>query len=299
MSHKVSTFSKIADHLEVSDEQYFPRRKFLKKIASFTAGSILSLALAGSIAYAEDKATTNTDAAPNDQAKIEAYMMTYPSSLGNLHAYMASPPIKPNDKFPAVLVIHDNKGLDEHAKALTRRLAEAGYLAMATDYLSHQGKTPEDANKARIILRDIPKALHGGVSDAGYRYLATHTYSNSRVAVIGLGWGGGQVNTFLSSESRLVAAISYYGYVPIKLDEVAKIQTPLLLHHADLKADQVDIDAFEAALKSNNKVFSTYKYEGTNKVFDNETDTQNYNRAASDLAWQRSLDFLKAHLDPK
>lgn len=291
MNNKINQFTANLDNK--SGCKSLARRNFLQKLAvctGVTIGTSPLFSILGN-AHAADTVSEN-------DPHIEAFMMEIPSSLGTLQAYMALP-ANTKERLPAVLIIHENKGLDAHIKDITRRLANAGYLAMATDYLSHKGGTPEDKEKARTMIRDIPAPVALGISDAGFRYLMVNMKCNGKVAVLGFAWGGGQASALAVNEPSLKAAINYYGYYPKTNDEVAKITAPLLLHYAGLDNNSANIEAFETALKANHKTYTSYKYEGVKQSFSNETNPERYNKEAAELAWKRSLDFLKEQLGSK
>jgi carboxymethylenebutenolidase len=198
-------------------------------------------------------------------------------------------------KLPTVLVIHENRGLNPHIQDIVRRLALEGFLAFGADYLTAAGGTPADADAARDMIGKLTPADVLATSQAAFAGLSKLERSNGRVAAIGFCWGGGQVNALAVAEPDLAAGVAYYGKQP-PAEDVARIIPPLLLHYAGLD-DRVNAgkDAFEAALKADGKTYELYVYEGVNHAFNNDTNAERYNKAAADLAWGRSLGFLRRY----
>jgi carboxymethylenebutenolidase len=198
-------------------------------------------------------------------------------------------------KLPAVLVIHENRGLNPHIQDIVRRLALEGFLAFGPDYLTTAGGTPSDADAARDMIGKLTPADILTTSQAAFAGLMKAERSNGRVAAVGFCWGGGQVNALAVAEPDLAAGVAYYGKQPTG-DDVAKITAPLLLHYAGLD-DRVNagIKDFKEALEANGKTFELYVYDGVNHAFNNDTNAERYNKDAADLAWGRSIEFLKKY----
>lgn len=198
-------------------------------------------------------------------------------------------------KLPGVLVIHENRGLNPHIKDVTRRMAKEGFLAFGVDYLSPLGGTPEDADKARDMIGTLKKEDVVAHSVAALLALQSHAACNGKVGAMGFCWGGGQVNALAVANETLAGGIAYYGAQPAASD-VLKIKTPLMLHYASLdERINAGMADFEAALKANNKTFELHVYDGVNHAFNNDTNTARYNKDAADLAWSRTVTFLKQH----
>ena len=177
-----------------------------------------------------------------------------------------------------------------------RRVALEGFVVFGTDYLTMQGGTPADEDKARDMIGTLKpediKATSVEVRDA----LSSYKGVNGKVGALGFCWGGGFVNALAVDDPDLKAGVAYYGMQPAAAD-VAKIQAPLMLHYAGLDdRTNAGIPAFEAALKANNKTYEIYVYEGANHAFNNDTNAARYDKAAADLAWGRSMAFLKKYL---
>jgi carboxymethylenebutenolidase len=266
------------------------RREFLEKL-TFLAGSTAAAAallpgLENNYAHAEMVAETD--------ARIVPETISYDSSVGKVSGYLVKP--KANQRAGGVIVISENRGLNPHIKDVTRRLATEGFLALAPDYLSTKGGTPGDEDKARDLIGTLTPEETTAISKASVAILAARTDCTGKVAAVGFCWGGGKVNELAVSEPTLAAGVAYYGAQP-KADQVPAIKAPLLLHYAGLD-DRINagIPAFEKALKDNGKQYELHVYEGVNHAFNNDTNAARYNKDAAELAWSRTLDFLRKNL---
>ena len=195
-----------------------------------------------------------------------------------------------------MIVIHENRGLNPHIKDVTRRMALEGFVALAPDYLSGLGGTPEDADKARDMIGTLKPEGITATSSSALAALKANPACNGKAGAMGFCWGGGAVNALAVADQGLGAGVAYYGLQPPAAD-VAKITAPLLLHYASLD-ERIDagIPAFEAALKAGNKTYELYMYEGANHAFNNDTNAARYNKQAADLAWGRTVAFLKKYV---
>jgi carboxymethylenebutenolidase len=262
------------------------RREFIDKLAVLVGGVAAATALLPLLENNYALAET----VPENDARIAAETAT----LATINGYLTKPAAA--GTYPAVIVIHENRGLNAHIKDVARRFAVEGFLAFAPDLLSPIGGTPADADKARDMIGtlkgpDVVGWLQGVV--AGLR---TRPDVNGKVGVVGFCWGGGMVNALAVAEPTLNAAVAYYGKQP-DAAQVPSIQAPLMLHYAGLD-ERIDagIPAYEAALKANGKAYELFLYPGVNHAFNNDTSAERYNKAAADLAWQRSIAFLKKYL---
>jgi len=218
----------------------------------------------------------------------------YDAAGTKIAGYLARP--AGGKKYPAVLVIHENRGLNPHIQDVTRRLAVEGFLALAPDLLSAAGGTPADPDEAAKMIG----ALNAGETltrvKAAVTFLAQHPESTGKVGVVGFCWGGGLVNQLAAAGTSLNAGVAYYG-MQIPAADVPRISAPLLLHYGSLdQRINAGIDAYEAALKANNKPYEKYMYEGANHAFNNDTNAARYNKEAATLAWSRTIAFLKKNL---
>ncbi len=261
------------------------RREFLEKLSilagSAAAASAILPVLENNYAHAEIVAETDS--------RIVAESVSYEGGKG----YLAKPAT--GGPFPGVVVIHENRGLNPHIKDVARRMAVEGFAALAPDYLAGMGGTPVDADKARDMIGELkPEAIVAG-SKAAVAALKAMPAVNGKVGAMGFCWGGGAVNQLAVNEPGLAAGVAYYGRQP-EAAEVPRISAPLLLHYAGLdERINAGIAAYEAALKASNKTFELHVYDGANHAFNNDTNAARYDKATADLAWGRTVEFLKKH----
>ena len=196
-------------------------------------------------------------------------------------------------KLPAVLVIHENRGLNPHIKDVTRRVAKAGYLALGVDALSPLGGTPTNEDEARGLFAklDAPKNINNFLK--GFDYLRSLKESNGKTACVGFCWGGGMVNQLAVNSPNLNAAVAYYGRQADAVD-APKIKASLMLHYGGLdERVNAGISAYEAALKAAGTKHEIFIYEGANHAFNNDTAPTRYNAEVAKLAWERTLRLFK------
>ncbi len=197
---------------------------------------------------------------------------------------------------PAVIVIHENRGLNPHIEDVARRFAKEGFLAYAVDALSPLGGTPPNEEEAIKRIGTLDPAQTVAHYAAAVKFLTGHAESIGKVGAVGFCWGGGIVNRLAAAGTSLAAGVAYYG-AQIPISEVPKISCPLLLHYASLdQRINAGIADFEAALKADRKPYELFMYEGANHAFNNNTNAARYNKEAADLAWGRTLSFLKKYL---
>ena len=265
------------------------RRDFLERLAVLAGSSAAALTL---LPFLQNDYARADTVAPDDP-RLAANTVYFSASPTDVATYMARP--KDSAKCATVIVVHENSGLDSHTKDVTRRLALAGFAAYAVDLLSPDGGTPADADKARAMIAKVdPDATAHNIA-AAVRVFGEAPGGNGKAGAIGFGWGGDVVNRVAVLSSELKAAVAYYAPPPPASD-VAKIKAPLLLHYAGLdKRVNAGIPAFENALKSNKKKFEIDVYPGANHGFNNDTSNL-YDKAAADLAWSRTVAFLKREL---
>ena len=275
-------------------------RKFITLFDRFTHGGMsrrefldrLSL-LAGSTAAANVllPLLENNYAKAEIVPETDARVRTSSETLG-APGYLAVPAA--SGAHPSVIVIHENRGLNPHIKDVARRLAVEGFIAFAPDYLHKLGGTPEDSDKAREVFQTLKPEDALATSLVVRAEMAVHTEGNGKVGAVGFCWGGGQVNALAVADPDLAAGVAYYGSQPKA--GVEKIKAPLLLHYAGLdERVNAGIAAFEEALKANGKTYEIYIYEGAEHAFNNDTNAARYNKEAADLAWGRTVQFLKKH----
>jgi carboxymethylenebutenolidase len=276
-------------NIDTTHEQ-LNRREFIRRLSILAGGTTAAFTLMTSL---ENNATQAQIVSKDDSRLLTEYIK-YPGATGEIRAYSARP--KGTEKLPAVLVIHENRGLVPHIEEVTRRLALEGFLALAPDGLTPVGGTPEDQEKAPALIQklDMPSTVQNYL--AAVKFLKTHPVSTGKVGAVGFCWGGGMVNQLAVHSPDLLAAVPYYGKQPAS-EEVPKIKAPLLLHYAGV--DQWingGIPAFEAALKKASIDYKIFMYEGTQHAFNDDTNPTRYNKEAAQLAWQRTIAFFKEKL---
>jgi len=266
------------------------RRSFLDKLAALAGSTAAAAALLPILQnnYAMAQVVQEND------PRIAAEMVDIPGAQG-LKGYL----VKPKDaagKLPTVIVIHENRGLNPHIRDVTRRMATEGFIALGVDYLSPMGGTPTDEDKGREMIGQLKAPDVIAYGKAAVAYLKGHPDGNGKVGAIGFCWGGAAVNNLAVNEPDLGAGVAYYGGQP-KAEDVPKIQAALMLHYGGLdERINAGIPAYEAALKQAGKTYELYVYEGANHAFNNDTNAARYDKEAADLAWSRTVSFLKKHL---
>ena len=281
---------RIKDLYDAYQRRRIGRRDFLRKLFVLVG----SAAAADTIFNLLENKGVSAEMIPADDARLTAEMIKYPGATGEVSAYFAKP--KGNEKLPGVVVIHENRGLNDHIKDVTRRVALEGFLALAPDALSPKGGTPPVQEQAIAMIGELdPKSTLGNFL-AAVKYLAHLPESTGKVGVMGFCWGGGMSNQVAVNSPDLVAAAPYYGMQPAA-EDVPKIKASLLLHYAgdDERIDK-GIPAYEAALKKAGVDYQLYMYEGAQHAFNNDTNAERYNPAAAKLSWERTMAFLKAKL---
>jgi carboxymethylenebutenolidase len=262
-----------------------PRRDFLERLALLAGGT----AAAGAILPILENNYAHADTVAEDDPRLRTEMPAIGEKMGG---YLAFP--QAGNRLPGVIVIHENRGLNPHIRDVTRRLALEGFVAYAPDYLYVLGGTPEDADKARDMIGTLKPDDILAVSRASLKAITRHPRCNGKVGAVGFCWGGGQVNTLAVADPALAAGVAYYGSQP--KSGIENIKAPLLLHYAGLdERVNAGIPAFEEALKANSKAYELYIYEGANHAFNNDTNAARYNKPAADLAWTRTVAFLKKY----
>jgi carboxymethylenebutenolidase len=267
--------------------EHHDRRAFMAELGAVAGGTTAASALLATIAA--DPAAATVVAA--DDARVKARRITIPAAGGRtLKTYLASPAKAPA-KGPAILVIHENRGLNAHIEDIARRVALAGYSALAADFLTSAGGTPADEDKARTLIGglDLGAAVADGVAALNWLRKAGH----ARIGAVGFCWGGAMINRLaVAAGSALDAGVGFYGPAPAPA-EATKVQAPLLLHFAGID-ERVNATGlpWAAALKAAGKRVESHVYPGVNHAFNNDTAVGRYDPAAAALAWQRTIDFF-------
>jgi carboxymethylenebutenolidase len=271
---------------------FIDRRGFLDGAAKFATAGVTAAMLLDALSprFAEAQQVAK------DDKRLTAESVEYesPQGSGRMRGYLVRP-AKPHGKLPAVLVIHENRGLNPHIEDIARRVALEGFLAFAPDALTPLGGYPGDEDKARALFAKLDQAKTREDFVTAAAWLKKRPESNGHLGVVGFCYGGGIANMLATRIPDLGAAVPFYGMQP-KEDEVPHIKAPLQLHYAG-NDDRINagIAAYEAALKANHVKYELFKYPGTQHGFNNDT-TPRYDKAAAGLAWQRTIDFFKKHL---
>lgn len=266
------------------------RRDFIRKVAVIAGSTAAATALLPVLEESE------LNAAPvlQDDKSIQTEFVKYPGITGDMRCFMARP--KDGKKFPAVIVIHENRGLVPHIQNVTKRMANEGFLALAPDALSPVGGTPEDVSNVGELFKQLKSEETTKNFVAAVKYLRTHPLSTGKVGCTGFCWGGAMTNQVAVNSTDLDAAVPYYGRQPSE-EDVARIKAPVMAHYAgDDKGINAGIQAFEEALKKNKKEYQIFIYEGAKHAFNNDSNPERYNEKAAKLAWQRTIGFFKEKL---
>ena len=269
------------------------RREFLSRAAGLVVigGSALAMAEALLPHYAEAQTISFTD------DRIKARYVDYPSpggTSGAMRGYMVQPAgVGP---FPAVLVVHENRGLNPHIEDVARRVAVEGFLALAPDGLAPIGGYPGNDDDGKVMQKSLDRQkLYTDLLNSA-TYLKSHELSNGKLGATGFCYGGGVINALaVDMGADLNAGVPFYGSAPAT-EDVAKIRAPLLIHYAedDPRVNAMR-DGYKDALTANKVSFEMHSYAGTRHGFHNNS-TPRYNEAQAKLAWQRTVAFFKQHL---
>jgi carboxymethylenebutenolidase len=266
------------------------RRGFLKRLSLLAGGTLA----ANSLLFLLENTRAAADLVSKDDPRLSTEDVAYRGATGDVRAKLARP--KGDMKAPGVVVIHENRGLNAHIADVTRRVALEGFLALAPDALSPVGGTPGDENKAIALIGQLDPQSTTKNFVAAVQYLKTHPMSTGKVGVVGFCWGGAMANQLAVNSPDVSAVVPYYGRQPAN-EDVPRIKASLLLHYAGLD-EGIDkgIPAYETALKKASIDYKLYMYEGAQHAFNNDTNPARYNKAAAELAWKRTIAFLKEKL---
>ncbi len=268
------------------------RREFMQKLSVYAVGGVTVSSLM-SFLIPDYKGTIQVKA---DDPRLKSEYVNYPSPKGGgTIKALLSEPADAKGKLGGIVVVHENRGLNPYIEDVARRAALAGFISIAPDALSPLGGYPGDDDKGREMQskRDQNEMLEDFID--AYNYLKNHKDCNGKVGVVGFCFGGGIANKMAVRIPDLAASVPFYGAQPAA-EDVPKIKAPLLLHYAALDTRITEgWPAYEAALKANNKVYTAYIYPNVNHGFHNDT-TPRYDKAAAELAWQRTIDFFREKL---
>jgi len=264
------------------------RKEFMRKLAVLTGSTSLALA---ALPLLENNYAA---AATFEHDGITVEKISYSGVDGGVQAILAKP--KGEKKLGAVLVIHENRGLNPHIIDVTKKVAAEGFIALGVDALSPFGGTPADEERGRELIGqlDPEKNLQNYLN--GLAYLRELNEANGKVGCVGFCWGGGMANKLAVSDPKLQAAVAYYGAQPDAAD-VARIKASLMLHYAGLdERINAGIPTYRQALDQNHIDYQLFIYDGVNHAFNNDTSPTRYDEAAAKLAWKRTIDLFKKKL---
>ncbi|MFK8252295.1 YghX family hydrolase [Ancylobacter terrae] len=268
------------------------KREFLDRAGKFAVGGMTAAALLATLS--PDYALAQQ--VPASDPDIVAQYITYPSPNGHgeVKGYLVRP-AKVAGKLPAIVVVHENRGLNPYIEDVARRLAKAGFIALAPDGLTSVGGYPGNDEKGRELQAKVdPQKLMNDFF-AAVEYLRADSATTGKVGIVGFCYGGGVSNAAAVAYPELAAAVPFYGRQP-KAEDVARIKAPLLLHYAETDPNiNAGWPAYEAALREQGKTYEAHVYPGTNHGFHNDT-TPRYDAAAATLAWERTLAWFRKYL---
>jgi carboxymethylenebutenolidase len=268
------------------------KREFLDRAAKFAVGGVTAATLLSTLSpdYALAQQVSFTD------PDITAQYITYSSPKGNgeVRGYLVRP-AKTTGKVAGIVVVHENRGLNPYIEDVARRVARAGFIALAPDGLTSQGGYPGNDEKGRELQQKVDPAKLMNDFFAAIEFLMQSDLTTGKVGITGFCYGGGVSNAAAVAYPELGAAVPFYGRQP-RAEDVPRIKAPLLLHYGELDTNvNQGWPAYEAALKAAGKTYEAYIYPGANHGFHNDS-TPRYDEAAAKLAWDRTIDWFKRHL---
>lgn len=268
------------------------RRGFLDKAAKYAVGGVTAAMLLDQLSpkFAEAQVVKPED----PRIKVGYLEYDSPNGSGKMKGYLAQP-AKPAGKLPAILVIHENRGLNPHIEDIARRLALDNFVAFAPDALTPLGGYPGSEDKARELFPKLDQTKIREDFVTAISWLEARPETNGKVGAVGFCYGGGMVNFLVTRVPDLAAGVAYYGSAP-NLDEVPKIRTPLMIQSAEVD-ERINTawPAFEKALQSAKVPYERHFYPGTQHGFNNDT-TPRYDAAAAKLSWDRTVAFFNKHV---
>ena len=263
------------------------RKEFLERLIRLAGSAAAATALLTLLESCSAPAKTAT-------TDLLTEYITYPGANGEMKAYVARP--QGRKALPAVVVIHENRGLNAHIEDVTRRAARAGWLAIAPNALAPLGGTPANEDEARQLFTTLKPEDSLQNFIRVFDYLKSRKDCNGRFGCVGFCWGGLMANNLAIQVPDLRAAVAFYGRQP-ELDGVPRIKAAVQLHYASLdERVNANMATYEEALKKAGKSYELHMYEGVNHAFHNDTSASRYNEAAATLAWQRTMAFFEKHL---
>jgi carboxymethylenebutenolidase len=270
-----------------------PRREFMTRLASIAGGAAAAMAI---LPFIEPNYAQARQIEPDDK-RLKAEKIEFDGPQGKVKAYVAQPrKPKSGAKLPGILVIHENRGLNEHIEDVARRAAVGGYIAIAPDGLSVAGGAPADQEAARdLFAKQDPARIAGDVL-AGVPWLATNSLCDGKIGVVGFCYGGGLALRAAIEAEGVDAAVCFYGR-QLSADETKRLKVPVLLNYAGSdERVNAGIPEFRAALDAVGAPYSLNMYPGTQHGFHNDSSSARYNEPAAKLAWSRTMDFFDTYL---
>lgn len=266
------------------------RREFMDRLGKLAGSSAAAVALLPLLQNDYARAAI----VPADDGRLAIERTTFDSAKGKINGYLARP--REKGRRPAVLVVHENRGLNPHMEDVARRFAVEGFLAYAIDLLSLLGGTPASEDEARTLHARLSQDDAVAALVAAVSFLKAHPESTGKVGSVGFCFGGAMVNRLAVSSKELDAGVAYNGR-QVPAAQVPDIRAALLLHYAENDAGvNAGIEAYEAALKANKKEYTIHVYPGAMHSFNNDTGAARYNKQAADLAWSRTIAFFRERL---
>lgn len=269
------------------------RRGFLAQAQKYARAGVTAVGLLAALSpnFAAGQLVRENDA----RLKVERLSVPSPAGSGTIKGYLARPASAGATKLPAVLVIHENRGLSPHIEDIARRLALDGFMAFAPDALTPVGGYPGDEDKARAAFAQLDQAKTLQDFLAAAAWLKSRGDATGKLGAVGFCWGGGIVHMLSTRMADLAAGVPFYGNTPAP-EEAAKVKAPLLIQQAEID-ERINAawPAYEAALKAAGVRYTVYRYPRTQHGFNNDT-TPRYDAAAAKLAWERTVAFFKNQL---
>jgi carboxymethylenebutenolidase len=271
------------------------RRAFLERVGKVAASALAAAAIV-------DQLMPNYAAAQQvkpDDPRLKTERVTVPSPQGNgtIRCYLVRPAAAGNNRLPAIMVVHENRGLNPHIEDVTRRIALENFMAMAPDGLTSVGGYPGDDERGGQLFRQVDRAKMAEDMHAAAVWLRSRADSTGKLGVTGFCFGGGVANALaVRMGSGLAAAVPFYGSGPA-VEDVPRIKAAVLVHHGETDTRLVQAwPAYEAALKAAGVTYEGHIYSGAGHGFNNDATPARYNKAAADLAWKRTIDWFNKHV---
>ena len=268
------------------------RKDFITKMIQLTGSITTAMSMISLLENNNERTITK-----ETEAGLFTESVEWTAEGGQMRGYLARP--EKMAKYPGVIIIHENRGLNEHIKDITRRAALAGFVACAPDGLSQLGGTPANADEARALFSKLDSTQNTKNFSSAVKYLNMRSECNGNTGCVGFCWGGAMANQLAIHAENLKGAVAFYGKQAAK-EDVIKIKCPVQLHYAE-KDERINagMAEYEAELKAQAKVYEQYFYQGVDHAFHNNTSEARYNAEAANLAWERTLSFLNKYLVKK